>query len=957
MAGTPARRAAGLGDARRLDARRPLVLGRGSVLVVEEGEVDLFWVHSEAGSPAGSRLPLLRLNAGEVAFGLEGDERVLLAVGLTGSRARLAVLDQLVAEAKAPETRAGVAALLEVWVERLAACLARGRLAPGVATPAAARELELDGGTHLLLEAFRWATVRDGAVRWLSRPECEVAGPGSPVPVCRTAWLTAVEPARLALESTAEFLASTGFWPCFETLMAACARVLDAHTEERRAADRERLAAGAERRERLIVSAIGTLGTVLQREGPVAGAVDDLLLAACRLVGRSLGLEVRAPAPGTGGGDPLRAIARASGFRMRSVLLEGEWWRRDAGPLLAFLAESGRPVALLRERGRYVVRDPGSPARPRADTALTALRSGAVMLYRPFPDTPLNAMDLLRFGLAGARPDLMRMALMATLAGLLSIAVPYATGLLFDAVIPGGIPSSLALLVAGLLVAALASTAFQLVRAFSQLRLDGRVAVVTQAALWDRMLCLPTSFFRRYTAGDLASRALGISTIQQLVSASATAVSTAAIVCAFNLAFLFFYSLYLALAALAIVALGAAVAFALLRAQLAVQRPLLARAGSLQGFILQALSAIGKLRVAGAEPRAFALWAGAFAEQKRLDARARNLTAGAGVLVGTFPVVCSGVIFALVALADIPSIAALSPGRFLGFLSALTSIVTAISTTVTFLFPLLQVVPIFERISPMLETLPERQASRPDAGELSGALEVSHVCFRYVADGPLTLDDVSFTARRGEFVALVGPSGSGKSTICRLLLGFDTPESGTVSYDGRDLATLDLASVRRQMGVVLQGGKLLAGSILDNIVGATGLTEEDAWEAARLAGVDEDIALMPMSLHTIVGHDGVGLSGGQIQRLLIARALVRRPRILLFDEATSALDNRTQAIVSASLERLRATRIAIAHRLSTIRNADKVLVVVAGRVVESGSFDEVMGRGGVFTQLARRQLA
>jgi ATP-binding cassette subfamily C protein len=270
---------------------------------------------------------------------------------------------------------------------------------------------------------------------------------------------------------------------------------------------------------------------------------------------------------------------------------------------------------------------------------------------------------------------------------------------------------------------------------------------------------------------------------------------------------------------------------------------------------------------------------------------------------------------------------------------------------------LLVIVPTYERLRPILQAAPEVEAGQAEPGELGGAIDVDRVSFRYHADGPLVLDDVSLHFRPGEFVALVGPSGSGKSTLLRLLLGFEAPVAGAILYDGRDLATLDVRAVRRQIGTVLQSGRLMTGDIFSNIVGASTLTVDDAWEAARMAGLDADIRAMPMGMHSVIGEGLSTLSGGQRQRLLIARAIVSRPRIIFFDEATSALDNRTQEIVSRSLESLAATRVVIAHRLSTVVNADRIYVLQNGRVVESGTYRELMQRRGVFADLARRQIA
>jgi ABC-type bacteriocin/lantibiotic exporter with double-glycine peptidase domain len=268
----------------------------------------------------------------------------------------------------------------------------------------------------------------------------------------------------------------------------------------------------------------------------------------------------------------------------------------------------------------------------------------------------------------------------------------------------------------------------------------------------------------------------------------------------------------------------------------------------------------------------------------------------------------------------------------------------------------IEVIPIYERARPILEAAPEVDRTKSDPGVLSGRIEVSHVVFRYREDGPVILNDLSFQVKSGEFAAIVGPSGSGKSTLFRMLLGFEHPESGSLYFDGLDQSSLDIQAVRKQFGVVLQNGKLMPGSIFENIVGSAPLTLEDAWEAARKSGLATDLEQMPMGMHTVLSEGAGTLSGGQRQRLLIARAIVARPRIILFDEATSALDNRTQAIVSRSLEQLQATRIVIAHRLSTIANADSILVLKNGRLVQSGTYEELIARPGDFANLARRQI-
>jgi ATP-binding cassette subfamily C protein len=325
--------------------------------------------------------------------------------------------------------------------------------------------------------------------------------------------------------------------------------------------------------------------------------------------------------------------------------------------------------------------------------------------------------------------------------------------------------------------------------------------------------------------------------------------------------------------------------------------------------------------------------------------------------MAVFPLLCSGAIFYSNSRLVADGVVSLSTGAFLAFHAAFFQFLAAALALSSAAGSVLGIVPLFERARPILETLPETSAAKGEPGALTGNIEISHAFFRYRADTPLVLRDLSLSVRPGEFVALVGASGCGKSTLFRLLLGFERLDSGAIHFDGQDLAGMNPQAVRRQIGVVLQNGQLQTGDIFENIAGTRPLTMDDAWAAARLAGLEDDIRAMPMGMHTVISEGGGGLSGGQRQRLMIARAIASRPRILLFDEATSALDNLTQAIVSRSLEQLQATRIVIAHRLSTVVKADRIFVLEAGRVVESGSYAELIAQEGLFAKLAQRQLA
>lgn len=445
---------------------------------------------------------------------------------------------------------------------------------------------------------------------------------------------------------------------------------------------------------------------------------------------------------------------------------------------------------------------------------------------------------------------------------------------------------------------------------------------------------------------------MGVDSIRQVLSGVTVNAILGGVFSLVNFALMLYYDPGLSTIGLGMVVLFLGLTSWINRRQLRVQGAVYEVQGKVAGLLLQLLNGIAKLRVAGVEARAFKAWAAAFAQQRHLLFKGRVLANVVTVIDAVVPLLASMALFGYIAAAR----DSLPLGNFLAFNMAYGQFLAAVLSMNAALTGSLVVAPLYRRLAPILETLPEVDDIKSDPGELHGSIEINHVAFRYQPDGPLILDDVSITMAPGQFVALVGPSGSGKSTLFRLLLGFETPEAGTIFYDGKDLAQLDLRAVRRQLGVVIQNAALMPGSIFENIIGSEPLTLDDAWEAARMAGLDQDIDAMPMGMHTMVAEGMGTLSGGQRQRLIIARALVRRPRILLFDEATSALDNRTQEIVSHSLERLHATRVVIAHRLSTIQHADRIYVIVGGRLVQQGSFAELLAVAGPFAALARRQM-
>jgi ATP-binding cassette subfamily C protein len=584
------------------------------------------------------------------------------------------------------------------------------------------------------------------------------------------------------------------------------------------------------------------------------------------------------------------------------------------------------------------------------------------MLYRSFGAAPVTGRSLLRFGFTGMGRDLLRVVGMGVLGGLLSLALPAISDPLFSDVLPRADTTTLGAVVLALAMAALGSSGFALVRSFSLARVEGRVEAHVQAAVWDRLLRLSPGFFRKYPTGDLADRVMNVTTIRSVVTSAISSSILDAMFSVVSFALMFWYSWRLALVASGLALVAVLVTVALTAVQIPHQRALMREMGRVEGLTYQLLTAIGKLRVAGAEARAFGRWAAILAQQRQHAYRARRIGAAQQTVVQVFPPVASLVLYVAMielgtSIADSDAkVPLLALGAYMAFNAAFGQYMAALMSAVSGLTSLVTIVPLYERIRPILSDVPETRDDAEPPGLLAGDIEFRQVTFRYQEHTPPVLDDVSFRIRPGEYVALVGPSGSGKSTILRLALGFETAQSGGIFFDQKNISTLDLGELRRQIGVVLQGAGLLAGNLYENIAGSLPIPMEAAWEAARLAGLDADIRAMPMGMLTVLSDSAPTLSGGQRQRLIIARALVRKPRILFFDEATSALDNRTQAIVTETLAGLDLTRIVIAHRLSTIRGVDRIIVLERGRIAETGGFDELLERGGTFSRLARQQL-
>ena len=961
----------GLGESRALGGDTPFLIHDDAVWIVRTGHLDLFAVMVEGGRPLGQRAHAARVQAGQAVFGIvtppADRTHALLAVAAAGTVIVRAPGERLRALGGDPAWAADAGAAIEQWATALSDAIRVG-VSPGNCEELARGETRVMAAGDAVRPSpgVCWITPRGpaGSACIAGRPELALDGAG-PTPVAPRLAVAARQAVTLISEPLEGAIDIEGAWEGVGRLyrLVADAAALAAADAATAARDRQRRRAAANRGTIAracaeLLAPFGKARDVVPDAALASGDADPLLMA-CQLVGDAMGIPIKPYPKGHGLAtprDPLAAIARASRIRTRQVALRDQWWRTESGPILAALADGDRPVALLSVGRQYVLVDPLTRQRTKVTDAVAAtLKPFGQAFYRPFPDNALTAGDVLKFGAAGCKPDIVTGITMGTIAALLGLIPSVATGWIFNTVIPGAERSQLYQVTVVLIVCAVATAMFTLARGIALLRIEGRMGAAVQAAVWDRLLSLPMPFFRPYTSGNLAIRAMGIDQIRQVISGTTVTAIMGGIFSLTNFGLMFWYSPAMTWRASLVIAVAFLVTAIGIMLQLRPQRGVFEITARSSGTVLQLLTSVSKLRVAAAEVQAFARGAREFGRQRTLRFRVRAIGNVITAFNAAFPLGAYLVIF-WIALPLIGPHGDVRTGDFLAFLSAFGNCMGSLLPTAAAVLSALQIIPLYEQAQPILRTRPEVDLGKLDPGVLSGDIDVQHIVFRYRPDGPPVLRDLSLHIAAGEFVAFVGPSGSGKSTILRLLLGFETAESGLIYYDGQELSGLDVQAVRRQVGVVLQSGRLLSGDIFTNIVGSTSATRDDAWEAARLAGLAPDVEAMPMGMHTVISEGGGTLSGGQRQRLLIARAIVHRPRLLFFDEATSALDNRTQDIVSHSLAGLRATRVVVAHRLTTIMKADRIYVIQAGRVVQIGTFDTLLHEPGLFAELARRQL-
>lgn len=644
-----------------------------------------------------------------------------------------------------------------------------------------------------------------------------------------------------------------------------------------------------------------------------------------------------------------KQIARLSGIPCREVLLEENWHRADAGALLVRWGEDGRWGACIPGR-RYTLFLPGEAPIRMTKALGEHAAPRALSVQRPFQEGPMDLDGIARYcAMCLHARDFVPAILLCMLCAAAALLLPLLAAVSAGPLARAGLPAPIVQI--GLLacVLLLCSGAFSALRERSFLRMQAKLRFAVQCAAYHRAFDLPESAVRSFDSTDLARRVLETGLLAGDAARCAAAALPALVTALVCLIPLFALSPSAALCALAAGAALCALRLVIAQRQAGQKRIEAALDAQADSSLYQILEGISKIRMAGAEERAVYEYLRRYASRRQAASRVQKLTG----LDEAACVLCTGLLLLLVWAVGAQGQA--DAGRYTALLCTAALFLSALQAAASSAAQAVLLGPLSRRVRAFLAHAPESRRGGASAG-ISGAIELDGVCFAY-PDGGDVLHSISLSVRRGEYIGVTGPSGCGKSTLLKLLLGFEQPQQGRILYDGCDMRDLDVAEMRRHFGVVLQEGGLVSGSILDNItLTRPEATLQEAEEAARMAGVLNDIMAMPMQFHTRVSESGSSLSGGQAQRILIARALIGRPDILLFDEATSALDNLNQRTVCETLRTLPCTKIVVAHRLSTVMHCDRILVIDKGRIAQEGTFDELMAKEGPFRALAKGQI-
>ena len=651
--------------------------------------------------------------------------------------------------------------------------------------------------------------------------------------------------------------------------------------------------------------------------------------------------------------ETLEYLLRPHNIMRRTVELEKGWYKNAIGAMLGTRKDDGSVVALIPSKfSGYIFYDNKKREYRKVNAYNEDLfDKEAVVFYKPFPLKKLSIASLVNFIKSNLKiSDIVLYAILLGISTGIGYVMPKLNFLLFGDIIAIGQNSALISIAVFMICVSISQILIGCSQSLMLNKITTRINFMTESATFMRVLSLPPNFFRKYSSGELSSR---VSYITSLVEQMLNMFLTTTLTSAFSLVYLsqvFQYAPALVVPSviITIVTVGMSIVTTLMQKKISEQQMELA--SKERGVSYSILSGVQKIKLAGAEKRAYAKWAKLFSKSSKLRYNPPIFLKLNSVLIMATTLIGNIVLYYF-AIRSRVSIA-----EYYAFNSAYGMISGAFTSLAGIALQIATIQPTLKMIKPILDEEPEISENKKIVEKLNGNIKLDNISFKYSENSPYIFEDFSLDIKAGQYVAIVGKTGCGKSTLVRLLLGFEKPNKGAVYYDGKDINDLDKKSLRSHIGSVMQNGKLMRGDIFSNIVLiAPQLTLDDAWEAAEIAGIADDIKEMPMGMNSFVLEGQGGISGGQKQRLLIARAVAPKPKILILDEATSALDNITQKKVSNALDKLESTRLVIAHRLSTIKQCDRIVVIEDGKIVEDGTYDELMKQNGIFVDLVKRQ--
>jgi ATP-binding cassette subfamily C protein len=664
------------------------------------------------------------------------------------------------------------------------------------------------------------------------------------------------------------------------------------------------------------------------------------LYQACSTIGKEQGLSFKKPSQNIQDLEleaQIASLCVQSEIRFRKVELKGEWWKKNSGPLLGFHGKEQVPVALLNSS------DYSYRMQKQAVNADTAKQIGeyAYVFYPPLP----SKTALPRLKKHGK--DLSQLIIYSSTAAIFALFPLLAILILFDVVIPDASISLIGQIAIGLVVAALGTSLFLYFRSLKLVKIEGSLSHKVQVGIWDRLVRLPVAFFQKFSSGNLILRILSTENIRSIASGNTSRVLTTSTFLLFYLIAMFVLAPLLALIGASFAVLSLLITYLSVKKLIELENQILVFQEKIVGFLFQVVKAVAKLRTAGAERGIFSNWASDFSKKKRYELKKQNIRSLINIFNYLMPLLGIACILTLV----IETRRVYSVGEFIAFMTGYILFSMQLAELNTKWMEMVPIAPLWNHTRAILQETPEDQKHRGAPGPLLGEISADKVTFRKDLNGPNILEDVSFKICPQEFVGIVGRSGAGKSTLIRHLIGFETPTSGTISYDGKDLSRLNHQSVRKQLGLVMQDSEIIQGTILENVTCGQRYSDEEIEMALQISGLEEELKEFPMGLFTLLPMGVETLSGGQKQKILLARALLPKPKVLLFDEAMSALDNLSQLKLMERLSKLDVTKVIVAHRLNTVKNADRIYVLEKGKLAQEGRYEELANQPGPFSDM------